>query len=235
MEQNVINDVITWDVVNWSKSLPFWEKNIDLENKNYKCLELGARQGGLSLWLALKGNQVVCSDISYDTKPHELEKTKKLHQKYNCQDKITYQCIDALNIPYENEFDIVMMKSTLGGVREFLMDVPNIEVKVIEQIKKCLKPNGKILFIENCSSTIIHDYARRNKYRHKKNNWNYMKLNEIKSLFSDFNHIETKSVGFIAGFGRSEKQRHFLGNIDNAIENLIPKNLRYIVIGYVEK
>ena len=67
------------------------------QNKNYKCLELGARQGGLSLWLALKGNSVVCSDISYSTQPHELQKAKDLHKKYNCEDRISCESIDALN------------------------------------------------------------------------------------------------------------------------------------------
>jgi SAM-dependent methyltransferase len=234
MEQSVINDIITWDVVNWSKSLSFWESHINLQNKNFKCLELGARQGGLSLWLALKGNQVVCSDVSYDTQPHELEKTKALHKKYNCQEKISYQCIDALNIPYENEFDIVIMKSTLGGIREFSEGEANIEARVIEQINKSLKPNGKILFIENCSGTFVHNLARKIKYK-KKNNWYYFKLKEIKPLFSSFKRIETKSVGFLGAFGRSEKQRHFLGTIDTIFEKLIPKNIRYIVIGYVEK
>jgi SAM-dependent methyltransferase len=234
MEQSVINDIITWDIVNWSKSLSFWEKNIDLENKNYKCLELGARQGGLSLWLALKGNQVICSDVSYDTHPHELEKTKALHKKYNCQNKISYECIDALNIPYENEFDIVIMKSTLGGIREFLMDETDIEARVIEQIYKCLKPNGKILFIENLSGTFLHNLARKIKYKNK-NNWNYFKLKEIKPLFSGFKRIETKSVGLLGAFGRSEKQRQFLGKIDTIFEKLIPKQIRYVVIGYVEK
>ena len=49
-------------------------KEIQYKNKNYKFLEIGARQGGLSLWLALNGNQVVCSDIGYEKKPKELEK-----------------------------------------------------------------------------------------------------------------------------------------------------------------
>jgi SAM-dependent methyltransferase len=234
MEQSIINDIITWDIVNWSKSFSFWEENIDIKNKNFKCLEIGARQGGLSLWLALNGNEVVCSDIGYDKKPIELEKAKKLHEKYNCQDKITYECINALDIPYENEFDIVIMKSTLGGVRQFFMGEPNIEGRAVEQIYKCLKPDGKVLFIENCSATFVHNFARKVKYKFD-NDWNYFKLKDIKPLFSNFKRVETKSVGFLGTFGRSEKQRHFLGKIDNVIEKFIPKKNRYIIIGYVEK
>jgi len=40
----------------------YWESNI-VWDKVQNGLELGGRQGGLSLWLALKGKTVVCSDL----------------------------------------------------------------------------------------------------------------------------------------------------------------------------
>jgi 2-polyprenyl-3-methyl-5-hydroxy-6-metoxy-1,4-benzoquinol methylase len=105
---HVLKDIIQWDVVSWSEILKYWEDNINWENV-HTCLELGGRKGGLSLWLALKGKQTVCSDIS-DAK----ENAKTLHSRYNINSLITYQDIDATAIPYEDYFDVVVFKSIIG-------------------------------------------------------------------------------------------------------------------------
>jgi len=43
-------DIINWDISNWSKAITYREKHIPFKNKNYICLEVGGREGGLSLW-----------------------------------------------------------------------------------------------------------------------------------------------------------------------------------------
>jgi len=35
MNQEQINDIIAWDIVNWSKAFNFWDKHIDVKGKNY--------------------------------------------------------------------------------------------------------------------------------------------------------------------------------------------------------
>ena len=47
-------DIIEWDVVNWSKALTFWEKYSKPITGGSKVLEIGSRNGGLSLYAALK-------------------------------------------------------------------------------------------------------------------------------------------------------------------------------------
>jgi hypothetical protein len=61
--EDILARCVEWDTVNWSKALRFWDAHVDLNGKNLMCLELGSRRGGLSAWLALKGNHVVCSDF----------------------------------------------------------------------------------------------------------------------------------------------------------------------------
>ncbi len=46
-------DIITWDIYNWSECLNYWPKYIN--GKSLQCLELGAKSGGLSLWLSMNG------------------------------------------------------------------------------------------------------------------------------------------------------------------------------------
>ena len=76
-DPGILKKIIQWDVKSWSKALLFWEKRVDWDRVE-NGLELGGREGGLSLWLALKGKKVLCSDYALDVK----ETAEKLHQEY---------------------------------------------------------------------------------------------------------------------------------------------------------
>ena len=232
MKKELIDDIIAWDIVNWSKSFDFWKKHLDVKDKGYQCLELGARQGGLSLWLALNNNQVICSDVSYTDQQHELDKTIALHKKHGCEQNITYEAIDASNIPYENHFDLVVFKSVLGGVS--IDSGKRLEQQTIDSIYKSLKPGGRVVFIENLEGSFLHMYARK-KFVGWGSKWYYMKLNDIVKLFNSYKSLEYKTVGFFGAFGKTEKQRQILGKLDTLIEKLIPKHNRYVMIGIAKK
>lgn len=226
MTPNQLKDIIEWDIVNWSKAIPYWEKHTNLNNKKLKCLELGGRKGGLSLWLALKGHDVVCSD--YES-PEST--AKPLHDKYKL-DNITYKNINATKIPYDNEFDLVIFKSILGSVAKQGKD--SLKQETINQIHQSLKPGGKFIFAENLQASKLHQFFRK-KFTKWGANWNYLKHNEIELLLSNFSKVHYTSVGFWGAFGRNEKQRNFLGKIDNWFEKLVPNKMHYIVIGVAEK
>ena len=102
MEKELIHDIIEWDILNWSKAINYWSKEVDLQSKKHQCLELGGRRGGLSLWLALNNNEVMCSDLN-----SPKEGATPLHEKYGMANKISYEAIDAINIPYHDHFDLV--------------------------------------------------------------------------------------------------------------------------------
>ena len=225
--KQLIKDIIEWDVANWSKSIIFWESKIDLKYKKYTCLELGGKRGGLSLFLAKYGNKVICSDLE-SPEEHALE----LHKKHKTENKISYESIDATKIPYENKFDIVIFKSILGGISR---DGNNTLKKItIDEIHKSLKPSGKLLFAENLEASFIHKFFRR-RFVKWGAEWNYLKCNEIKELFSSYRKLEYITVGFWGTFGRTETQRNILGRIDRVFEKMIPKSKRYIAIGIAEK
>ena len=88
LSKKQLADIIQWDIKNWSKCLDFWEENADLK-PNQKVLALGEREGGMSLYFALKGHEVICSD--YNPMP---DTTKVMHAEYGVADKISYQKID---------------------------------------------------------------------------------------------------------------------------------------------
>lgn len=226
MNKELIKDIIDWDTVNWSKAIPFWEKHSKLNESRLKCLELGSHHGGLSLWLAQKGHQVICSDLESPEK-----EAKILHSKYD-QLSIQYESINALNIPYENAFDLIVFKSILGGVSRGGRQ--DRKQACIQQIYKALKPGGKLLFAENLKASTLHQFLRK-RFIKWGNDWNYLHIDEVESLFSDFKKVNYKTIGFFGAFGRNESQRKILGKIDALLNPFYGKRQRYIVVGIAEK
>jgi SAM-dependent methyltransferase len=226
MEKKVIKDIIQWDVQSWKKPFNFWESNIDWDKVN-NCLELGANNGGLSLWLALKGKHVVCSDLT-----GIQAKAEPLHKKYGVEKLITYQDIDATNIPYENHFDIIVFKSIIGGISR---ENDEVQKQIFKQIHKALKKGGKLLFAENTKASKLHQKLRK-KYVKWGASWRYVSVDEMHAALKDFSKYEMHSTGVMGTFGRSEGQRNFLSAIDKiALNAITPKSWKYICYGVAEK
>lgn len=227
LTKNFIADIIEWDVENWQHALFFWEKQLPDNNQQLKCLELGGRSGGPSLWLASKGYEVICSDLE-----NPEENAKKLHSKYDLSGTIRYEAISATDVPYKNELDIIVIKSIIGGISRSGHD--ELQQKVIDECYKALKPGGKLLFAENLEASAFHRSARK-KFTKWGGEWNYLKFKNVPQLFSHWKKVHFETVGFLATFGRSEKQRRFLGKIDKLLKPITPKKLRYVVYGVAEK
>jgi SAM-dependent methyltransferase len=227
LNKQLRKDIIDWDVVNWSKALEFWEsKAFQINIPSLACLELGAQKGGLSLWLALKGHQVICSDLESPEK-----KAITLHRKYNIENRITYQAINASEIGIRDKLDVIVLKSVLGGVSR--NNQQHLKQQTIDSIYNALKPGGILLFAENLKSTHLHQFLR-NKYTNL-GCWNYLEYDEIPKLFTKFEKLEVKTTGFFGTFGRTEFQRNILGNIDSILNYFIPKHKKYIVFGVATK
>jgi SAM-dependent methyltransferase len=226
--KSILVDCIEWDIVNWSKALTFWGKNVDLSSRKFHCLELGGRSGGLSLWLALNGAHVICSDLE-----NPEQNASKIHRQHNHAGEIQYEAIDASNIPYQSEFDIVIFKSILGGIARDGQD--NMKAVVIDQIYKSLKPGGKLLFAENLSGSNLHKFLRK-KFIRWGNSWNYLKIDEVKPLFQKFGSLQFETAGFVGAFGASEPQRNFLGHLDTLfLDKIVSDKMKYIIFGIATK
>lgn len=225
MDKQLLNDVIEWDVVNWGRALAYWQ-DAGIDFKGCKVLDIGSRNGGLSLWFALQGAEVVCSDLDGPT-----EQAIALHKKYGVADKIRYEEIDATNIPYTNYFDVVVFKSVLGGIGAD----ENVEKqkKAISEMQKAIDfENGKgyLLFAENMVATQIHTYFRR-KYIPWGTHWRYAELNDLLGMLDAFEKVDYRTTGFLGAFGRNNAQRSFLGRIDGVLDRVIPEYRKYICIG----
>ena len=223
----IVNDIIQWDVRSWSVALDYWDQNVNW-SQVHQALELGGREGGLSLWLALKGKQVICSD---------LENTEitaaALHKRYGVSGLITYRDIDATSIPYENSLDLIVFKSIIGGIGR--NNNPEMQQKVFDEIYKALKPGGKLLFAENLIASPAHQLMRK-KFVRWGNSWRYVSLDEMKRYLRNFTACDIRATGFLSAFGRSEGMRKYLSIADALVLNKFsPDDWKYISYGIATK
>ncbi len=225
---DLLNEIVEWDVRNWSAALSFWRRYSSLDLSRCRALEIGSRGGGLSLWLALQGAQVVCSDVA---DPDETAIRK--HERHGVAHLISYERIDASHIPYADYFDVVVFKSVLGAVgREGHKER---QIAAIAQMHKALKPGGELYFAENLTGSWLHSLLRKRLVRWGRT-WRYLTISEIAELTAPFRDVHWQTNGFLGAFGRTEGQRSALGLLDTMFFNgVTPARSRYIATGIARK
>lgn len=221
-----LKDIIQWDIKTWSQALAFWEANSD-SFKGKKVLAIGERGGGLSLYFALHGATVICTD--YNSFP---ESTRELHQKYGVNQQISYlEGVDASSlVQFENEqFDIVVFKSVLGALSK-----KEKQQASFDAIHRVLKSDGTLLFAENLEGATLHRFFRK-KFIRWASYWRYFQYKGDQDFYQQFKHKDFKAVGFLSGFGRSEGQRSFLAGVDKVVLFFTPQSWRTVLIGILTK
>jgi SAM-dependent methyltransferase len=192
------------------------------------ALELGSRNGGLSLWMAFQGARVICSDVE---RPPEA--AARLHQSRGVSRLIQYEAIDATRIPYTSRFDVVLFKSMLGAIGR--LGNKQLQSEAIREMHRSLKPGGELFFAENLVGSPAHQFFRR-KFVKWGTTWRYVTVAEMQEFLSPFSSVQYRTVGFVGAFGRSELQRNALAVLDRTIlTQIIPETWRYIVVGVARK
>src|SRR4051812_23723232 len=105
-----MSQYVQWDVRNWSRALNLWTGTCAPSIfSGADVLDIGSRDGGLSLWFAdLGASKVVCSDLRGPS-----AEARKLHAQAGVIDRIEYSSIDATDIGVQGSFDVVAFKSVL--------------------------------------------------------------------------------------------------------------------------
>ena len=224
--KEILKDIVQWDIKTWAKALPFWENNVAIK-KEMKALAIGEREGGMSLWLALKGVNVTCTD--YNDFPEE---TSQLHKRHKVNEKIAYDKgvdVTDLSMYPKNSFDIVVFKSVLGALSK-----KERQQKAFDEMRRVLKPGGAILFAENSKGSKLHVFLRK-KFIKWNSYWRYLDYNKDQDLFASFSSVKLTTKGVFATFGRSEKQRKALATFDSIIHPILPPSLNYVIFGVLTK
>ena len=160
---------------------------------------------GLSLYFALKGVDVICSDVNESG----FNRARELHRKYNVQSRISYEKIDATKILYESYFDIVCFKSVLGGVGHNNYEK---QKEMMKNIYFSLKIDGSLLFAENLKASVIYQILRKG---FAKKSWRYISSTEAIELTSLFSETNYKTFGFLGVLGRNKWLSNVLSTMDN--------------------
>lgn len=224
VDRQLIADIAEWDCINWGRAIQFWDNSHLVEFSDMvgkKVLDIGGRNGGLSLYWALKGAEVDCTDLNIEG----FDKAKKLHKEYNVDNLITYKQLDVLDLCNENIYDVITFKSVMGGVG--YNDNYANQVKMIRNIYRALKPRGCCIFAENLTGSKLHMWLRQ-KCRPWGNSWRYVTISEIKDLFAEFSDIDINSYGFLGILGQG-KFFDICSRLDRIFDPFMPENCKYIV------
>jgi 2-polyprenyl-3-methyl-5-hydroxy-6-metoxy-1,4-benzoquinol methylase len=114
----------------------FIEKEINFD-KNISILDLGCGTGRHSIELSKRGYKVTGVDLSESQLQRAREKA--LEQKVS----IDFIQGDARNLPYQNQFDLVIMLCE-GGFP--LMETDEMNFQILKNAGKALRENGKLIF-----------------------------------------------------------------------------------------
>jgi 2-polyprenyl-3-methyl-5-hydroxy-6-metoxy-1,4-benzoquinol methylase len=114
----------------------FIEKEISF-NKAAKILDIGCGTGRHDIELVKRGYQVTGVDLSES----QLSRAREKAIEHNL--KINFQQHDARNLPFEHEFDLVMM--ICEGAFP-LMETDQMNFEILQNAAKALNPGGKLIF-----------------------------------------------------------------------------------------
>jgi len=228
MDSLPVSDIVEWDALNWAKALGFWNRYLPQSLAGMRALEVGARHGGLSLYLATRGCNVTCTDLYGPT-----DIGRERHRAYGVADRLTYGSLDVTHIPFADaSFDIVVFKSLLGEVG--WNGNPRRQQEAIDEMHRVLKPGGWLLVAENIRGSRLHMFLRR-KFVPWGNQWRYVSIDEMRGFISRFSSYRYVTYGFWGTFGRSERQRRLLHLLDVVTNPLLPETSRYILFGCAVK
>lgn len=220
--------IIEWDVPNWSKALDFWQPYItELKNRgDVKVLSIGERNGGITLWLALQGFKVVCTDYEGIT-----EKAREIHRKYNVSDLITYESLNIFEGKYpDSTFDLVICKSVLGGLKKVYSDRKtrtfDAQKDAVTEVYRMLKKDGYLLGAENMKGSFIHHFIRKQMGRIK--GWRPFTVPEIREMLSAFSEYSLRFYGFLGVSGNSSMMNAMSRLLNTVVSPVIPESARYI-------
>jgi methyltransferase family protein len=227
--RELLLDVLAWDVVTWSSSLTYWQRYTTVDLTRSTALEIGAGEsGGLSLWLALQGCDVLCT-----TPGNVCDKVRAMHRRYGVGHRIRYASMDALELREQQTFDVIAFKSVLGGIgTDGRVDR---QQQAMTRLHAALRGGGNLLFAENLAATRAHA-ALRSRIGAGKDRWLYPTLREMESLLAPFSTVHYATAGFVGAWGASDRQRRVSGAVDAFFCRwLVPASWQYVIHGVAVK
>jgi len=148
-------------------------------NKSLEILDVGCGTGRHAIELAKRGYKITGVDLSES----QLARAREKAQEANLD--ISFLKQDARNLPFENEFDAVIMLCE-GGFS--LMETDEMNYEILQQATKSLKSNGLFIFTTlNGLFPLHHSTEEFGKEHSNDGNANYTKNTFDLMTFRDHN------------------------------------------------
>lgn len=221
-------DVIGWDVRSWGRCLEYWSPAVEsIKPAAARVLTIGERNGGISLWFALQGYRVICSDIGGPP-----ANARRLHDRYGVGHLITYEDVNVFDVPHAaGSFDIVACKSVIGGLKLIRQDATTRSLenqsRAVAEIHRVIRPGGVFLGAENLTGTPFHRLIR-SWTKHGRVGWRHLTQSEILHLFAAFESVEQRAFGLLGSRITAGGLDRVTSLIDGCLCPVLPQRWQYI-------
>ena len=178
-----------WSCKSWSRA--FKASNFQLSNKVDRVLEIGASEHSMvSLIFDGLASEIVISYYSDEQREGVEQYLTSVRQKYHLKSKYVLDQIDATSV--KGSFDIVIMKSVLGGLfRQNSSTLSDVTGFIRSLVSRAVKPEGFLISIDNGESILERALSR---FGARKNQWRFFKKSELTGA------IKQTEFGLISSF-----------------------------------
>jgi hypothetical protein len=195
-----------WNYKSWSHA--FKVANFQLPNRLDRILEIGAsRYSIVSLIFDGMASEIVISYYTDDQREGVEQYLASVRQRYNLKSKYVLEQIDATSV--DGSFDIVIMKSVLGGLfRQNSSTISDVTDFIGSLISRTVKPEGLLISIDNGKSILERTLSR---FGARKNQWRFFRKSELNRA------IRRSEFGVISSFSFETR----LGYVGYILDNYV--------------
>lgn len=187
-----------WNYKSWSRAVKV--SNFQPSNRIDRILEIGSsRHSIVSIIFDGLANEIVISYYLDEQREGIEQYLASVRQKYDLKSKYVLEKVDVTSV--EGSFDIVIMKSVLGGLfRQNSTHAFDVNEFIESLISRTVKTEGLLISIDNGKSILEPMLSR---FGARKNQWRFFGKSELKraiiqsefGVFSSFS-FETR-LGFV--------------------------------------
>ena len=196
-DKRLVRLAFGWNYKSWSHA--FKVANFQLPNRLDQILEIGAsRYSIVSLIFDGMADKIVISYYTENQREGVERYLASVRMRYKLKSKYVLEQVDATTV--EGNFDIVIMKSVLGGLfrhdRSSISDATNF---IGNLLSRTVKPEGLLISIDNGKSILERLLSRFGARSYK---WRYFKKSELNRAISqaEFGVISSFSFEYRFGF-----------------------------------
>ena len=195
-----------WNYRSWSHA--FKVSSFQLPNRLDRILEIGAsRKSMVSLMFDGLAREIVISYYTDDQREGVEQYLASVRQRYHLKSTYVLEQIDATSV--KGSFDIVIMKSVLGGLfpydRSTISDATDF---IGSLVSRTVKPEGLLISIDNGKSILERAFSR---FGARKYHWRFFRKSELNRA------IRQTEFGVISNFSFETR----LGYVGYILDNYV--------------